>query len=255
MESDHRFLVEPANDWELYSSAWCSAMSTYYWYIDDPVFDFNKNEELSESGNLFLVARIDNQEEIAGVLGLRYRDLVARIRRWEPAVLTHFQETGIATALLQHALSHLSSIGVKRISCLLKYPEDTPDIAEYHLHLYESFDFTRDRPDSIDMTLALDEFQMNAEPPESVHIETGEDYTFEDLASITVKSFTSTAEEREIHGFDKTITEHIQATALLQRMAEGYYGDSPDDLRKIAVADGVLDSSGDLLASQNISRL
>ncbi|MFW9805885.1 MAG: GNAT family N-acetyltransferase, partial [Candidatus Thorarchaeota archaeon] len=246
MDVDNQFVVEPADAWDLYSNAWHSAMNHYYWYKDDPVFDFNKHEEIDEMfsdfdepENLFLVARMQNQDEIVGVLGLRYRDLVARIRRWEPAVIPHFQETGIFTALLQHALSDLSSIGVKRISCLLKYPEDTPDIAENHLHLYDSFDFVRDRPDSIDMTLSLNEFQMNAEHPESVHIETGEDYTFEDLASITVKSFTSTAEEREIHGFDKTVTEHIQATALLQRMAEGFYGDSPDEFRKIAVADGV----------------
>jgi GNAT superfamily N-acetyltransferase len=70
-------------------------------------------------------------------------------------------------------------------------------------------------------------------------VETGENYTFEDLASITVKSFTSTPEEREIHGFDKTVTEHIQATALLQRMAEGFYGYSSDEFRKIAVVNGV----------------
>jgi len=245
MDLEPRFVVEPASDWELYSNAWSSAMSQHYWYKEDPVFDFNKHEELDEmqadfgkSGNLFLVARVPDHDEIVGVLGLRYRNIVARIRRWEPAVIPRFRSSTAATALLEQALKHLTSMGVKRISCLMKHPEGSPEAAMDILRLYELAGFSRDRPDSIDMTTSIDSIQELKTYPEGVQIETGENYTFEDMASITVKSFTSTAEEREIHGFDKTVTEHIQATSLLQRMAEGYYGDSPDSFRKIAVVDG-----------------
>lgn len=220
-------------------------MEHLYWYKESPVFDFNKDEEIDEMfsdfgrlGNLFLVAREYDQDEIVGVLGFRYRDFMARIRRWEPAVIPRFRGAGVSTALLEQALKHLSSLGIKRISCLLKHPVNSPEIADRHLRLYELAGFGKDRPDSVDMVMALENVRPSSKPPMGMQIDTGEDYTFEDLASITVKSFTSTPEEREIHGFDKTVTEHIQATALLQRMAEGYYGDSPDDFRKIAVVDG-----------------
>ncbi|MFX1561219.1 MAG: GNAT family N-acetyltransferase [Promethearchaeota archaeon] len=246
MDSDASIVVEPADDWETYSIAWSDAMKHLYWYRENPIFDFNKNEEIEEMhsdfqkpGNLFLVARLLDQDKIVGVLGFRYRDVMARLRRWEPAVIPQFQKSNIARALLNQAIHYLTSMGVKQIGYLLKYPLDSPDYAVDHLKLFKEVGFEYARPDSVDMIMALDTLQPPSGPPQDVHIETGEKYTFEDLASITVKSFTSTPEEREIHGFDKTVTEHIQATALLQRMAEGFYGHSPDELRKIAVVDGV----------------
>jgi GNAT superfamily N-acetyltransferase len=89
------------------------------------------------------------------------------------------------------------------------------------------------------MIMPLDELCTTKEAPQNVTIETGENFTYEDLASITVKSFTSSPEERQIHGFDKTVTEYIQATSLMQRIAEGFYGFSPEKLRKVAIVDGV----------------
>lgn len=246
MDTDIRFVVEPANDWETYSKAWSSAMEHLYWYQESPVFDFNKNKEIDEMhsdfgtpGNLFLVACVHRQDEIIGVLGLRYRDFMARIRRWEPAIIPQYRETGVAEALLEQALKQLALMGVKRISYLTKHPFSSPEYAAEYLSLYKAAGFDHHRPDSVDMVMALDNLRPPLESPSGIQVETGENYTFEDLASITVKSFTSTPEEREIHGFDKTVTEYIQATALLQRMAEGFYGYSPNEFRKIAVIDGV----------------
>jgi GNAT superfamily N-acetyltransferase len=220
-------------------------MVHHYWYQEDPVFDFNKNEEIDElladferPGNLFLVARVQEQEEIVGGIGFRYRDVMARIRRWEPAVIPLFRETGVAEALLEKALEHLGSMGVKRVSYLMKHPVNSFENAADYLKLYKAAGFEPNRPESVDMVLSLDDLRISSEPLSGVHVDTGENYTFEDLASITVKSFTSTSEEREIHGFDKTVTDYIQATALLERMAEGFYGYSPHELRKIAVVDG-----------------
>ena len=245
MDTDNRIVVNPADDWESYSQAWSTAMEHLYWYQENPVFDFNKDEEIDEMqsdfgkpGNLYLVARLQGQDEIVGVLGLRYRDFVARFRRWEPAVVPQFQKTRIARDLLDQAVEHLTSMGVKRLGYLIKHPVEYPDSVSELRSLFKEVGFERARPDSVDMTMALDDLLFRPEPPPDVDVETGENYTFEDLASITVKSFTSTPEEREIHGFDKTVTEHIQATALLQRMAEGFYGHSPDAFRKIAVVNG-----------------
>ncbi|MFW9809980.1 MAG: GNAT family N-acetyltransferase [Candidatus Thorarchaeota archaeon] len=246
MNGEVRIEVRFASDWELYSQAWNRSMKDFYWYKTDPIFDFNKNEELDEMrsdfdkpGNLFLVAINSRSSEIIGVLGLRYRDLVARIRRWEPAVISEFRNDRITKILLDKAIEYLASKGVKRIGYLLKHPVDSPELVQELLTQYHAIGFESSRPDSVDLVMSLDSFNPHNVVPIDTEIETGEGYTFEDLASITVKSFTSTPEEREIHGFDKTVTEHIQATALLQRMAEGFYGHSPDEFRKIAVVNGV----------------
>jgi GNAT superfamily N-acetyltransferase len=245
MDTNYRIVVEPANDWDSYSQAWSTAMKHLYWYQENPVFDFNKDEEIDEMrsdfgnpGNLFLIAHVQDQDEIIGVLGFRYRNVMARLRRWEPAVLPLFQETGVAETLLEKAFEYLTSMGIKQVSCLIKHPVEAPKQANKYLRLYKNAGFECGRPDSLDMVLSLNELKNMSQPPHDVQVETGENYTFEDLASITVKSFTSTPEEKEIHGFDKTVTEHIQATALLQRMAEGFYGYSSDEFRKIAVVDG-----------------
>ncbi|MHA2352502.1 MAG: GNAT family N-acetyltransferase [Candidatus Thorarchaeota archaeon] len=245
MDSDSCIVVEPADDWDTYSQAWSTAMKHLYWYQDNPVFDFNKNEEIDgmrsdfeTPGNLFLAARVQGQDEIVGVLGFRYRNVMARLRRWEPAVLPLFQDTRIAKALLEKALEYLASMGIKQVGCLIKHPLDSPELAIEHLSLYKNAGFECGRPDSLDMVMSLNDLKEKSQSPHGVLVETGENYTFEDLASITVKSFTSTLEEKEIHGFDKTVTEHIQATALLQRMADGFYGYSTDEFRKIAVVDG-----------------
>jgi len=246
MVGDGRIQIDFATDWELFSEAWKSSMEHYYWYKENPIFDFNKDEELDEMssdfdrlGNLFLVARPSDHDEIVGVLGLRYSEVMARIRRWEPAVIPNNSADEIRKALLHRAMDHLSSIGVKRVGYLLKHPIKAPDIIDDLISIYNGLGFERTRPDSVDLTMSLHNLCQSLETPQDVTIETGENFTFEDLASITVKSFTSTPEEREIHGFDKTVTEHIQATALMQRIAEGYYGPSPDKLRKVALVDGV----------------
>ncbi|MFW9976379.1 MAG: GNAT family N-acetyltransferase [Candidatus Thorarchaeota archaeon] len=239
-------VVEIADDVGLYAKAWSDAMKHFYWYRGSPVFDFNKDEELDEiradfgaPSHLFLIARSKGQDKIVGVLGLHYQDIVARIRRWEPAIIPQFSNAGVEEALLGRAMEYLSNMGIKRTSILIKHPAESPELVENHFSLYTNAGFERDRPDSIDMIIPLDKIDQNLEPMKDIHLETGENYTYEDLASIVVKSFTSSSEEREIHGFDKTVTEYIQATAMLQRMAEGYYGYSCDEFRKVAVVDGV----------------
>ncbi|MHA2119359.1 MAG: GNAT family N-acetyltransferase [Candidatus Thorarchaeota archaeon] len=246
MSGEVSFEIDFATDWEQYSQAWKTSMQHHYWYKESPVFDFNKEEELDElrsdfekSDNLFLVAHTPDSEEVVGVLGLRYQEIVAWIRRWEPAIIPLYRGHQVGEALLKQAIEHLLSIGIKRINYLLKHPIGSPGVVESLVSCYRSSGFEHTRPDSVDMVMHLDSLSYSLDTPLDVSIDTGDNYTFKDLASITVKSFTSTPEEREIHGFDKTVTEHIQATALLQRMAEGFYGYSPDEFRKIAVVDGV----------------
>jgi len=246
MVMNDKFIVKIADDVGLYTEVWSNAMKHLYWYKENPIFDFNRDEELDEiRGNfgapnhLFLIAHSKNQDRIVGVLGLHYRDVIARIRRWEPAIIPQFSNAGLEEALLGRAMEYLSNMGIRRIGILIKHPAESPELAKDHFSLYMNAGFERDRPDSIDMIISLEEIRLNLESIKDVHLETGENYAYEDLASIVVKSFTSTSEEREIHGFDKTVTEYIQATAMLQRMAEGYYGYSCDEFRKIAVVDGV----------------
>lgn len=246
MKNDCKVVIKRDNDWTEYSEAWKTAMEHHYWYQENPIFDFNKNEELDDMRmdfespqSMFLSAYVGTPVDIVGVLGLRHNGLLARIRRWEPAVLPEFEKTDVARTLLDYAIDALASLGVKNVSSLFKYPVDSPELVTSYLDMYSNAGFEKRRPDSVDLVMSLSDIHHLPGRTSEIHVETGSNYTFEDLASIVVKSFTSTPEERKIHGFDKTVTEHIQATALLQRMADGFYGESPDELRKVAVVDGV----------------
>jgi len=194
MYRDGRIEVDFATDWDQYSQAWKTSMQHLYWYKESPVFDYNKDEELDEMrsdfgrpGNLFLVARHSRSKELGGVLGLRYKDVMARIRRWEPAVVPEFRNTQTAIALLEKAIEQLTSIGVKRIGYLLKHPIESPEIVEELLTRYGDLGFEYARPDSVDLVMSL--INLNrSEAPFGVQLDTGESYTLENLASITVKS-------------------------------------------------------------------
>jgi len=246
MVKDNRIKIEPADDWESYSMIWNDAMKHHYWYHDSPVFDFNRYEETDEMridfekpGNLFLTARFRDQHDIIGVLGLRQSTTIAKIRRWEPAVIPEFRESGAAEALLDYALRCLASMGLKNVSYLMKHPVDSPESIAFQNRLFTKVGFQRGRPDSVDMVRSLETLKQPPKLSQDMKIEKSENYELEDLASIIVESFTSTTEERAIHGFDRTVSEHIQATALLHRIEDGYYGHSSSDFRKVAVIEGL----------------
>ncbi|TFG34629.1 hypothetical protein EU527_02685, partial [Candidatus Thorarchaeota archaeon] len=152
--------IVESNDWSLYRSTWQKCMKDYYWYKENPIFDWNKDEELEEMesnfgkpGHVFLEAH--NNGEIVGILGLRFRGKEASIRRWEPASVKHSKDYEIEQLLLLHGLNLLVEKGVKRAKVLIKYSADNRNAANHLLELYQNTGFERYQPDGVDLIVEL----------------------------------------------------------------------------------------------------
>jgi ribosomal protein S18 acetylase RimI-like enzyme len=89
------------------------------------------------------------------------------------------------------------------------------------------------------VTLLLDLSLSIPQPtPEDIVVKTLDDFTLEELSELTVTAFTSTPEDRAVHGFYSTVTDYDQSLQLQQAIKNGKFGHSPADFWRIAVVDG-----------------
>ena len=143
-------------------------MKDYYWYKGNPVFDWNKNEELDDMesdfgkpGNVFL--EVHDDDKIVGVFGFRHRGKQATLRRWEPATLKPTTDLRLHKALLTYALDYLEKKGVERVGVLVKHPAENAKVANHLIELFHHYGMDRYRPDSVDLVTKLDDIP---EPPD-----------------------------------------------------------------------------------------
>jgi hypothetical protein len=85
-------------------------MKDYYWYKQDPVFDWNKHEEYKEMQETFTspdygyyIAKRKSDSKIVGALGISSNNVQMTIRRWEPTVADRQRDRDAAGALLEYA--------------------------------------------------------------------------------------------------------------------------------------------------------
>jgi len=232
--------IVESEDWPTYRSVWMECMKDYYWYKDNPVFDWNKNEELEEMesdfgkpGNVFLEAHQD--DKIVGVFYFRYRDKNSNLSRWEPAVLNSSNATEIRTALLSHALNYLSQKGVERTRVTIKHPAENPDVAKHLLALYQESGFDRYQPDSVDLVTHLDDVPSPLTMQDNVSIDPHQCTIPENIGKWCIRAYGSTPEDLEIHGFDKSVTDYDTAVAVFKSIKGGRLGPSPDEFWKVAL--------------------
>jgi len=83
--SEMEIIVEPAESFEDYEEAWLACMNHVHWIEDRGPFDYHSDEELEEiqeefdkPENTFLVARLDDDDEIVGVLGITSDDKMTK---------------------------------------------------------------------------------------------------------------------------------------------------------------------------------
>ncbi len=228
-----------SKDWPPYKVVWQKCMKDYYWYKDDPVFDWNKYEELEDMenefgkpGNVFLEAHDD--DKVVGVFGFRHRGRMATLRRWEPATFEPPSDRRVHQALLTHTLNYLSEKGVERVRVLIKHPAENPKVTEHLSNLFFQNGFTRYQPDSIDLVTKLDDIP---EPPRinsSVSINSEIPISPETLGEYIIRAYGTTPEDLAIHSFDESVTDYDTAVAAFSSIMKGRLGLSPEDFYKLA---------------------
>lgn len=234
--------IVESGDWNTYKSVWNQCMKDYYWYKENPVFDWHKDEELEEmesdfgkAGRLFLEAHSNG--EIVGVFGVRHRGKEATLRRWEPSVLHSITDREIEQALLKHALKHLTRKGVERVKVIVKHPVGNREAANHLLQLYDEFGFDKYQPDSVDLVTKLDEIIQATSQKSNVKIDTHLRTIPENIGEYCVRAYGSTPEDLEIHGFDKSVTDYATAVEVFGSIFGGRLGHSPSEFWKVALVD------------------
>jgi len=236
------FRIEAARDWGEYRDAWTECMHEQYWFWKPKPLDFNREEELEEletdfgkQDHLFLLARHEGHTNVLGILGLKVVGETGVIRRWEPSVIASQKETGLGRALLGQGLTELSNRSVANVYTVIKYPKAAPGTLKWHSDLFDKSGFRTVEPMGAVMLQDLDARQIRYTAPEGVAIQTGEEFADRDLARLTVKAFTSTAEDRAIHGYDEIVTQPEPALKSITSLRAARLGRSPNDLWKVAI--------------------
>jgi ribosomal protein S18 acetylase RimI-like enzyme len=229
-------------DWPSYKSIWQKCMKEYYWYKNDPVFDWNKYEELEDMkddfgkpGNIFLEAHDD--EKIVGVLGFRHRGRLATLRRWEPVTVEPQSDLRIHQELLTYSLNFLSEKGVERVRVLIKHPAKNPKVTGHLLTLFSENDFDRYQPDSIDLVTRLDDIPDTSIEDNRISIDSETPIDSETMGEYCIRAYGTTPEDLTIHSFDESVTDYRTAVAVIGSIMNGSFGLAPKEFFKIAYVD------------------
>ncbi|MGY5874367.1 MAG: GNAT family N-acetyltransferase [Candidatus Thorarchaeota archaeon] len=237
--------VEDARSLEDYERAWTECMQSVYWFNDRHFFDYHPDDERADihsafgiGNNIFLTAKTDESSDIVGVLGCEIRGRIGLIRRWEPAVQPHVKRTAIAEGLLNECIRQLENNAITRIQTKLRYLVDSPSVSSWLLEVYYRLGFRDCVPPSVSLlfdikTLTLNE--RNDSP--SISLVNADDYSVEDLAELTVRSFASTDTDRAMHGWDESVSNYESSVRTIQHVKKGGFGVSTPECRRVALVD------------------
>ncbi len=237
------FLIERAQDWDEYRTAWSALMKDYYWYKEDPVFDWNKYEEWKEMQETFsspnygyYYAKRNRDSKIIGIVGISLRNDAAVIRRWEPAVADRHTDMAVADSLLEYVTTKAVDAGKSVLGVAVKYPVGTQH-AHWHLDLYRRHGFVAFQQPQAGLLMKMPPRPFVLPPVEGVTITHADDFSDEEVAELVVACFTSTEADRKIHQEDSSVTDYPTALQVIKQLRSGKFMHSHDQWQ-VAVADG-----------------
>jgi ribosomal protein S18 acetylase RimI-like enzyme len=233
--------VENAKSKDKYISAWIKGMQHLHWFNESRLFDYNRKEMIEELSrdfckpfNIFLEVTLKKSKEILGVLGIKLHREVGVLRRWEPAVPLKERSSGAGEVLIEKALQLLQREGAKKAVCMIKYPYDLPETAEWHINLYKKSGFKQREPIGLQLLADLSRTGTLMHSS-SFRITTKESYTLEDFANFTLKAYASTPEDKAIHEWDPFVSVREKILEGLLSIKNGKLGFSPPELWKIGL--------------------
>lgn len=244
-DSPMKVIVHEQTGWEEYARAWNQAMQDLYWYKESPVFDFNRDEELSEmkssfgqDGHIFLAGRDKRCDTTQAVVGYRYDGNLASLRRWEPAVPSSLRATNLGRDLLKSAIRSAKRNGAKRLRVLVKHPHGSSEAASWHVALYEDLGFKQVGQTSVDLTMRLTSKIRPVEPDIEYEVITGEALSQKEMADYIIRAYTSTPEDMALHQHDLSVTVWEHARQFVERVVGGHFGPAPNEFRRVLLVQG-----------------
>jgi len=237
-------VVEEAKSKDGYINAWIKGMQDLHWFKERRLFDYNRDEMIEELSKdfgkpdgVFLVAMLEGSKKNVGVLGIKLQAEVGVLRRWEPAVSLKERSSEAGEALIKKGLQWLRQKRAQKAVCMLKYPYDLPETADWHTSLYKKCGFKQRGPVGLQLLadLSRTETPMHSS---SLRITTSESYTLEDFAEFTLKAYASTPEDKAIHGWDPFVSVREKILKGLLSIKQEKHGLSPPECWKIGLVEG-----------------
>lgn len=235
--------IERALDWDEYRAAWSDLMKDYYWFKQDPVFDWNKHEELREMQETFSApdygyyyAKRNSDSKVVGVLGVSSRNAHMTIRRWEPTVADPRRDGDIADSLLEYITSTAVETGKSSLNVTVKYPVGTK-WAAWHLSLYQKHGFSVLLQPQAGLLMKLPSRPFVLPLVADVSVTNCDGFSDAEIAGLVVACFTSTTEDQRIHRGHASVTDYPTALQAIKRLGSEKLVHSPDQWQ-VANADG-----------------
>jgi len=236
--------VEKSESKDEYISAWIKGIQHLHWFKERRPFDYNRDEMIEELSKdfgkpdvVFLVATLAGSKKKVGVLGIKLQERVGVLRRWEPAVSLKERSSEVGEALIKKGLQWLRQKGAKKAVCLLRYPYDLPEAAEWHISLYKKCGFKQRGPVGLQLLADLSRTETPIRSL-SLKITTSESYTLEDFADFTLKAYASTPEDKATHAWDPFVSVREKILKGLISIKQEKHGLSPPECWKIGLVEG-----------------
>ncbi|MHA2085893.1 MAG: GNAT family N-acetyltransferase, partial [Candidatus Thorarchaeota archaeon] len=223
---------------------WKKGVKDLYWTREKHIMDFDLGEEQAEivedfekDGYSFLIAHDTEFRRPCGAVGIKYGEGNAVIRRWEPAIIPEYRKKGVSELLLDKALEYLRKANIPHVEHRMKHPIEKPQLVKLLISLYQSRGFRKARPDNVGLLAQLKGASLDNNSNLEFPLQPGHYYTDEEWADFVLKAFTSTPQDRELHGLDPSVSERDVILSMKRRLKTGSPGPSPPELWNVAAID------------------
>lgn len=238
--------IDKARNWESYRNHWTELIASVQWYDSDVLMHYSPEEELEELENvfinkegIFLLAK-DEMAEIRGLLGVRCKGNVAKVRPWEPLVAADTSLHYVGQVLLGAARTELRRKGIKTLLATLKYSIDEIDSARQLRELYLSCDFNLTRYVGIQLIADLTQLDTAHRGPQDTIIRNIETIDVDRVTEYVLRAYMSSPGDRSIHGNDPGVSTAEGIMRALNQVTSGSLGTMKPGLYKQAFKDGAL---------------
>ncbi len=234
------YKISHAESWDEFGLIWDSSLGQFSWFTDPNPADYNANiereeliNEFNDENHIYLIAK-DEDGNGLGILEFTCRNNHARNGIMMPGVPDPFKYTNIGDALLEYQEYYLKNRGITTLTSSIKYA--SKQNVEWHFDTLQRNGFKMSAPEGYQMVVNL-QYLTALRVTNNYEILTRKDFQLEDFIDFAIRSYASTPEDLQIHGWDEAVTNPEHIRAIHQRTIDGGFGLSPPEWWRVITKD------------------
>ena len=235
-----KYNISHADFWEEFEEVWIAALKSQRWYNSPNIVDYNpysEREELKDDfendDHIYLIAR-DEDGVGVGVLEFKCYPNYAKNGVMMPGVKDSCKQFNIGDALLQFQEFYLKNRNIEPIISSIKYT--SREEVEWYFDTLTRNGFKMNEPEGFQMYVNLESIE-SFEGTDQYRMLTRNNFAPEDFVEFAIRSYASTPEDLQIHGWDKSVTEPDQIRAIHKYTIDGAFGKSPSEWWRVIEKD------------------